>query len=146
MMCRSEHRLALLALLGLGLLLPGCGPGGVHYPETGATLEGTVTYGKDQVGAALVIAQNDSGAATGFVGDDGRYRLENVPLGEVNIGVNTEAGKGQATGKLMAQSQGKPKAALKIVDVPRRFADPAKSGIKKTISKGPNTYDIVIPQ
>src|SRR5262245_57926211 len=145
-MCRSEQRPALLALLGLGLLLPGCGPNGVRYPETGATLEGTVTYGKDKVGAALVIAQNDSGSATAFVGDDGRFKLENVPLGEVNLGVNTEAGKGQAIGKMMAQSQGKPRGTLKLVDVPRRFADPAKSGIKTTISKGPNTHHIVIPQ
>jgi hypothetical protein len=98
------------------------------------------------VGAALVIAQNESGAATGFVGDDGRYKLENVPLGEVNIGVNTEAGKGQAMGKQMAQSQGKAKPSLKLIDVPRRFAEPARSGIKTSINKGPNTYDIVIPQ
>jgi hypothetical protein len=145
-MCRSKHRLALLALLGLGLLLPACGPGGVHYPETGATLEGTVTFGKEKVGAALVIAQNDSGSATGFVGDDGRFHLDNVPLGEVSLGVNTDAGKGQAMGKLNAASQGKPKAPPKIVDVPKRFFEPAKSGIKTTISKGSNTYDIVIPQ
>ena len=145
-MCRREHSLALLALLGLGLLLPGCGPQGIRYTETGATLEGTITYGKDKVGAAMVIAQNESGMATGFVGDDGRYKLENVPLGEVNIGVNTDAGRGQAMGKLMAQSQGKAKATLKLIDVPKNFADPAKSGIKKTINKGPNTFDIVIPE
>jgi hypothetical protein len=147
-MGRSQRRLALLALLGLGLLLAGCAPRvrEIRYPETGATLEGTVTYGSDKVGAALVIAQNENGSATAFVDDEGRYKLENVPLGEVSLAVNTEAGKGQATGRLMAQSQGKANGAPRIVDVPSRFADPAKSGIKTTINKGPNTFDIVIPR
>src|SRR5207253_2258032 len=98
------------------------------------------------VGAALVIAQNSTGAATAFVDDDGRYKLTNVPLGEVSIGVNTEAGKGQAMGKAMAAAQGKAKGAPRIVDVPIRFADPSKSGIKTTINAGANTFEIVIPR
>jgi hypothetical protein len=148
-MYRREQRLARLVLLGLGLLLAGCGPyggRGIRYPESGATLEGTVTYGKDQVGAALVVARNESRTATTFVNDNGRYKLENVPLGEVSIGVDTEAGKGQAMGAFMAQAQGKAKGAPKIVNVPKRFADPAKSGIKTTITKGANKFDIVIPR
>ena len=142
---RSLARLALLALL---LLLAGCflRGGDVRYPETGATLEGTVTYGKENVGAALVIAQNQSGSATGFVDDNGHYKLENVPLGEVNIGVNTAAGKGQAMGKAMAQAQGKAKGAPAMIDVPSHIADPAKSGIKTTVNKGANTFNIVIPR
>jgi hypothetical protein len=147
-MYRREQSLARLALLGLGLLLAGCtfGCSGVRYPETGATLEGTVTYGKEIVGAALVIAQNDTGSATAFVDENGRYKLDNVPLGEISIGVDTEAGKGQAMGRLMAQSQGAAKDAPRLIDVPRRFADPATSGIKTTIHKGSNTFDIPIPR
>jgi hypothetical protein len=49
-------------------------------------------------------------------------------------------------GKMMAQSQGKLKGSLKLIDVPEKFADPAKSGIRTTISKGANTFDIVIPK
>jgi hypothetical protein len=146
-MCKIDQGLARLVLLGLGLLLAGCiGRSEVRYPETGATLEGTVHYGKEKVGVAMVVAQNSTGSATAFVDDDGRYRLKNVPLGEVNIGVNTEAGKGQAFGKFMAAAQGKAKGAPRVVDVPIRFADPDKSGIKTTISKGENTYDIVVPR
>jgi hypothetical protein len=141
-----QRSLARLVPLGLSLLLVGCTGGEVRYPETGATLEGTVTYGKDKVGAALVIAQNESGSATAFVDENGRYKLENVPLGEVNIAVNTEAGKGQEMGRIMAQSQGKAKVTVRLIDVPSRFADPAKSGIKTTVSKGANTFDIVIPR
>jgi hypothetical protein len=146
-MCKREQGLARLVLLGLGLLLAGCSRyNEVRYPETGATLEGTVAYGKDKIGVALVIAQNSSGAANAFVDDDGRYRLTNVPLGEVNIGVNTEAGKGQAMGKAMAAAQGKAKGPPRIIDVPSRFADPSTSGIKTTINAGANTFDIVIPR
>jgi hypothetical protein len=144
-MCKIDQGRARLVLLGLGLLLAGCyRHSEVRYPETGATLEGTVTYGKDKVGAALVIAQNSTGAASSFVDENGRYKLKNVPLGQVSIGVNTEAGKGQAMGRAVAQAQGKAKGAPRIIDVPSRFADPAKSGIKTTISEGANSFDIVI--
>jgi hypothetical protein len=146
-MCKINQGRARLVLLGLGLLLVGCiGRPDVRYPETGATLEGTVTYGKDKIGIALVVAQNGSGSATAFIDDDGRYKLTNVPLGEVNIAVNTDAGKGQAFGKFMAAAQGKAKGAPRVVEVPSRFANPDTSGIKTTISAGANTYDIVIPR
>jgi hypothetical protein len=126
------------------LLLSGCSfrEREVRYPESGATLEGTVTYGKDKVGAALVIARNETGQAMAFVEDNGHYKLENVPLGEVNIAVDTETGKSMARGKAMAQ--GKAKGAPRIIDVPKQFADSAKSGIKTTVNKGANTFDIII--
>lgn len=145
-MFSREQRCGRRCLLGLVLLLAGCGPKEIRYPDTGATLEGKITYGKDQVGAAMVIAQNATGMASGAVDDNGRYRLQNVPLGEVNLGVDTAAGKGMAMGKLMAASQGKAKGAPKIVEVPAKYADPGKSGLKTTVSKGPNTFDIVIPR
>ena len=138
---------ARLALFGCVLAVAGCRLGGeVRYPETGATLEGTVTYGTEKVGAALVIAQSATGSASAFVDENGHFKLENVPLGEVNIGVNSEAGKGEAIGRSMAAAQGKLKGTLKIVDVPKKFADPATSGIKTTIKKGPNTFDVQIPR
>lgn len=144
-MYRTTQRLLQVAMLGLALLLTAC-PSGVKYPETGATLEGTVKYGNDKVGAALVIAQNNSGSATGFVDADGHFKLENVPLGEVNIAVNTEAGKGEAMGRAMSQAQGKAKGPPKNIDVPKQYADPATSGIRTTVNKGANTFDISIPR
>jgi hypothetical protein len=146
-MCGRVRGLARLAFFGLVLILAGCfGPREVRYPETGATLEGNVTYGNEKVGAALVIAQNASGSATAFVDESGHYKLENVPLGEVNLAVNTEAGKGQAMGRVRAQAKGKAKGAAKILEVPSRYAAPATSGIKTTINEGANTFDIVIPR
>jgi hypothetical protein len=147
-MCNTGRDFARPALLGLGLLVAGCGMGvqEVRYPETGATLEGNVVYGKEKIAVALVIAQNSSGSATAFIDDDGHYKLVNVPLGEVNLAVNTDAGKGVAFGKAMAQAQGKAKGTLAIVEVPKQFHDPAKSGIKTTISRGANKFDIAIPR
>jgi len=130
----------------LGFVLVGCGPPGgyVKYPESGATLEGTVTYGSDKLAAALIIAQGADLAVTGFLDDSGHYKLENVPVGDVNIGVNTVAGKGQMMGRKTAKARTKEGDVPKVLDLPAKYQDPMKSGIKTTVNKGANTFDIVI--
>jgi hypothetical protein len=135
-------------LFGAVCLLAGCWGGvtEITYPETNATLSGTVSYGKDKVGVGLVIVENGTGSAHGFLDDEGQFYLSNVPLGEVSIGVNTDAGKGPAMGKMKSQTQGKAKAPPRIVAVPKKYQDPAKSGIKTTIREGENHFDIVIPK
>jgi hypothetical protein len=141
-------RLAVLAAAGFALLLGGCKlVREKKLPETGATLEGKVTYGGEPVLVAMIIIQGDNGAATTFIGEDGSYRAENVPLGTVHIAVNTAAGKGDMTGKMMAKAQGKAAGPLpKMIDVPGKYADPTKSGITTTVNKGENKFDIVIPR
>jgi hypothetical protein len=148
-MPRTTQCLATLAVAGFGLLLAGCGTGlrEKRLPETGASIEGKVSYGKEQVMVALIIIQGEGGAAHAYVGEDGRYRADNVPLGQVHIAVNTDAGKGDFQGKLMAKAQGKGQGPLpKLIDVPAKYADPVKSGITTTINKGENKFDIVIPR
>jgi hypothetical protein len=140
--------LALLALVGLSLGPAACSNhyvSPVKYPETGASLEGTVTYNGQKIKVALVIAQGANGGAQAFVTDDGRYKLDNVPLGEVNLAVNTAAGKGQMISRAMAQSRGKGTGPLpQVIDVPDKYFNPNTSGIKTTINPGANTFDIVI--
>jgi len=145
-MHRVQHRFALIALVGFCAAPLACGPHLTEErrPETGATLEGNVTYGKEKIAVALIIAQGDSGSSQGFVDDSGHYKLTNVPVGEVHLAVNTDAGKGQMMSRVMAQSQGKAKALPKVVEVPAKYFDPIKSGIKTTVNKGENTFDIVI--
>jgi hypothetical protein len=140
-------RLAALALATGGLLVVGCRTGvrEERLPETGATLEGTVTYNDEQVLVAMIVVQGEKGASTTFIGDDGRYKVENAPLGTVHIAVNTENGKAQMTGKMMAQSQGKG-SLPKMIDVPARYGDPSTSGITTTINKGSNNFVIAIPK
>jgi hypothetical protein len=44
------------------------------------------------------------------------------------------------------EAKGSGKTTVKIVKVPEKYFDPEKSGIKTTVNKGNNTYDIVIPR
>jgi hypothetical protein len=145
-MRRIVQRLAVLTVAALSLCALACDGSQARRTETGATLEGTVKYGDQPIMVAMVIAQGPGGAATAFIGDDGRYKLDNVPLGEVNIAVNTDAGKGNLMSKVMAQSKGGPKTLPRVIEVPKKYFDPTQSGIKTTVVKGANTYDIVLPK
>jgi hypothetical protein len=148
-MRRRLHRLILLTAIGLVLCPAACTFGPERIPETGATLEGTVTYGKDKILVAMIIAQGDgrTPAATGSIDDDGRYKLVNVPLGEVNIAVNVDAGRGQLQSKIQARAQTKSNDPIPpVINIPNKYAEPGTSGLKKTIVTGENTFDIVIPK
>jgi hypothetical protein len=135
-------RLVLLTGTGLFVFIVGCAPGLRRIPETGATLEGTIKYGSEKVPVAMVIVAGEgSGGAQGFVGDDGRYKVENVPLGEVKIGVSVKAGEGQMMSRRMSGQK-----VPRSVAVPDKYEDPEKSGIKTTTAQGANTFDIVIPK
>jgi hypothetical protein len=143
-MRRMLQRAVPLTAVSLVILVASCDIGPRRLPETGATLEGTVTYGPDKVLVAMIIAQGDSGSSTEFIGEDGHYKLQNVPLGEVRLGVNVGAGKGQLMSKQMDPAN---KGKLpKVTEVPAKYYDPTTSGIKTAISKGENTYNIVIPK
>jgi hypothetical protein len=143
-----------LALRSAAALLPllvlthsGCGPYESRLPETGATLEGAITVGGETVPMALVVVVGEKGQATGQI-EEGRYKVENAPLGEVKIGVNTDAVRGQLISQQMSQSykgpgKGGPKAApLKFVEVPAKYREAEKSGITTKIKRGKNAYDI----
>ena len=134
-----------LSVAVLSLCPAGCRYEANRLPESGATLEGTVTYGRDKVPAALIIAEGDGyPAATAWVDDDGHYKLENVPLGEVRIGVNTKAGEGRRRGQAIAQSQGKGGALPNLEHVPEKYFNPTDSGITTTIHEGANTFNVAI--
>src|SRR5213080_559664 len=95
-----RFRTRLFVLLAFPVLLTAsCEGGRVKLPETGATLEGTVSYRGEKLEFALIIVQTANGSATGKIGEDGRYKVENVPLGEVMIGVNTSAARGDFQSK-----------------------------------------------
>src|SRR5438105_14102853 len=106
-MRQSRYRLGFVVVLFSGLLTVSCDGGRERLPETGATLEGTVAYGGEKLEFALIIVQTANGSATGKIGEDGRYRVENVPLGEVMIGVNTSAARGDFQSKSIAAAHRK---------------------------------------
>ncbi|MCI0704533.1 MAG: hypothetical protein L0241_26050 [Planctomycetia bacterium] len=154
-MWRAAARVLLVALAaGLTLHAASCtSERNDRLPETGATLEGTVKYGKEDLQFALVIVVGPDGpASTGKIEEDGKYKVENCPLGEVKVAVNTDAGMGDYKSAIMSKSfqgpeaKGAKKAALRFIEVPKTYHDPATTPLKTTVNKGPNTYDIVIPR
>jgi hypothetical protein len=138
-MRRMLQRLVFLALAGSALLPVSCHFGPTRIQETGATLDGTITYKGEPVLVAMVIATGQGLEAPGYVEENGKYKLLNVPLGEVKLGVDVNAAQGRLMGQRMAKQK-----TPKVIDIPAKYADPNTSGITTTIQKGENHFDIVI--
>ena len=144
----------LVATLTLGLAA--CGGDNIPkaLPDSGATLEGTVKVGGEQLQFAMISVKSANGVASGKIGEDGRYKVSNVPLGEVQIGVNTGAARGDYQTEVMRGGAmtgspegkaGRKKVDLKFVDVKEQYFEPTSSGLKTTVKAGTNTYDIELP-
>lgn len=119
--------------------------------ESGVSVTGTVKYKGEKVEYAMIRIKGNDREATGKVGSDGTFVVNNCPPGEVKIGVNTAAARGDYQTVLMAGGKytgpdGKEakKVSMKFVDVPEKYADPETSGLKATLKPGTNTHDIVI--
>jgi hypothetical protein len=144
------RRLAVFAAAVGCISLASCGSGPSNSTKsaTGATLEGTVKYGTEEVRAAqIIVVGKDGTSAVGSIEADGRYLVKDAPIGEVTIAVNTAAGKGMMMGAAMASRDGKPPTPpAKLIDVPTKWAEPATSTIKTTVNKGKNEFNIEIPK
>jgi hypothetical protein len=144
------RKLALVAWAALTAGLPACNTYESRLPETGATLEGTIKLGAEAVPMALVVVVGPNGSATGQI-EEGRYKVENVPLGDVKIGVNTEAVRGQLISLQMARSNKGPSGKggggpplPKFIEVPKKYAEPETSGVTTHVKAGTNQFDIVL--
>lgn len=109
-------------------------------------LEGKITYKGQPVPYAMVIVTNGRDSATGNAASDGTYKVEYAPLGEVQIGVNTDAGKGiMMSANMAGQHSDGSKPAAKFTAVPKKYFEPTTSGITTTVTEeGPNKFDIEI--
>ena len=150
-MTRTTRLISRPLFLIAAVAVASCGPRTEALPETGATLEGTVEYDGAKVPMALVIVaapQAGGVSMTAFADAEGNYRVENVPLGEVRIGVNTDATKGQMKGQAMAQTDpkagGKKLTLPKIVEVPKKYHTPETSGLTAQTQAGVTKHDIKI--
>jgi hypothetical protein len=153
---RRSIRLGRACALALPLLLllpTSCGVREERLPETGATLEGVITYNGEPVQFAMILVRTENASASGRIGEDGRYKVENAPLGEVTVGVDTNAGQGEYTSKMMNAANKGPGVkykgkviGVKFTPIPKKYHDPGTSGFKTTVAKGPNTYDIDVPK
>ena len=145
--------LSLSAIYGsLALALLACSAKEVTHKTSGNSMTGIVKYGNDQVMFGLVIVNAGLQQSQGSIREDGTYLIENVPIGEVLIAVNTDAGKGEYMSKTMGQAytgpqgKGKGKVDVKFIDVPKKYADKATSGLKYTVVAGENNHNIIIPK
>jgi hypothetical protein len=151
-MVRSMRSTFCLIALSFLPLITACGVRESKLEESGATLTGTITYNGAQIEFAQVTVRGAKGEnAIGIVGEDGKYKVENAPLGDVTIAVNTAAQQGAFTAKMMAQGAAaadpnapKKRSDPKFVNVPEKYYEPEKSGLKTTIQKGENTFDIKV--
>jgi len=127
-------------LLGLAItVVAGCGgqkaqvTGKVSYKGT-ALGNGTVTF-HPKVGARVM------GAA---IQPDGTYRIDDAPVGEVTITVETVRPAHtppMPPGMPGADRMG-PTASGKYVPIPPTYKDPAVSTLTYTVKPGEQTYDI----
>jgi hypothetical protein len=132
-------RLALLLVL-----IAACGS------RSKATVTGTVKYKGEPVPSGQVIFYGAGDqSAIAMINDDGSYKATNVPLGPVKVALVTPpstAGMEKAA-KVMKTRFGKGNAypeSVKAVSLPKRFSDPAKSGLGLTVTQGTQPYNINI--
>ncbi len=132
----------------------GCGQRAYEIPDSGATLEGSITYDGKPVPMALIVVRSETATADARIVEPGKYKVPSVPIGKVKIAVDTDAMRGELMSRSMAQAykgpggQSSAEAGKKLsfIAVPGKFADPDSSGITFEIKKGANTFDIVIPR
>ena len=139
-------------LLFCVVMATGCGQVAHEIPDTGATLEGSITLNGNPIPLALIIVRSQSATSDSVVREEGKYKVPSVPLGLVKIGVDTEAMRGEVISRSMANAykgpDGKIKEEqakkLKFIPVPIKYADPDTSGLEFEIKKGSNTFDIIL--
>jgi len=134
---------ALPALLALGVA--GCGGGG-----TGTVTGKLTSHGQPLKGGNMTFVSADGRSFLATIGEDGSYTVDNVPVGEAKITVETESLKRQARlpmGKRPADAPG-PKqtdpaeAAKHYVKIDPKYAQAELSPLTYTVKAGKQEYDI----
>jgi len=133
-----KHRGSCFVLL-LALVGTGCSEKG---GATG-TVSGTVSYGGQTLPVGSVTFLSEDGrTAAAEINKDGTYKVGNVPVGTVKVGVSTpQAAPVPALGGDMPGMN-----TAKPVIVPQKYASPQTSGLTMTVKKGSQTFDIAIPK
>lgn len=116
--------------LVVGLLMAGCSHKPVDRSDR-ARVEGAVTFaGKPLPGGSIsfVSKENARMRVTGLLRSDGTYSISDVPLGAVNVTVDTECVR---LGN-----------AANYVRIPPRYTNLKTSGLQTTVAAEGNKYEI----
>ncbi len=131
--------------LAAALFAAGCGWSGT------TTVEGTVTYrGKPVVSGGVSLVAADGVQRSGPLKPDGTFRIPDVPVGPVKVGVSSPnpspppppaKSKGIKLPPGTTIGGGRPEAPPSDptpgwVPIPERFVDPVTSGLTQTVEKG----------
>jgi hypothetical protein len=124
---------SILVLSALVVTASGCG-GGVKK----VTINGTVSYkGQPVSGGMLQFAVAKGAPAAAPIQEDGSFTMTDVTPGEVTVSIT-------ATPRSSGPGGGKAKPAPKVTpaDLPEKYQDPARSGLKYTITPTTRQLDI----
>lgn len=162
--CLTVSRAWACGLLGsaLVLLASGCGP---NYQARG-TVTGKVTRGKTPLTTGTVMFINKDGmSASASIDPDGNYVMPDAPLGECQVTVRVPTlpmdptvrarlqGRGpqMPAGPKMPDGEGEdagpglpsaPRVPKTVVPIDEKYSKPETSGLKFTVEKGEQTYNI----
>jgi hypothetical protein len=140
---RSLARLALLLVLASSAGVLGCGK------KTG-TVSGKVTYHNKSVtsGEVFFLSQDGKTGAHAPVQPDGTYKVINVPLGTMKVGLQNPPLTVPDHDKSMADSPEIKEAVKRValyVPTPPKYADIDQSGLTTEVKPGENTYNVDLP-
>src|SRR5581483_1214383 len=97
--------------------------------KNATSVSGKVTYkGLPLPAWTISLKPKDGAAFLSAIGEDGSYKLTDVPPGEYAVTVETDSVKPPA----------------RFVKLPKKYAGPETSGLKYTVVKGKQTFDIVL--
>jgi hypothetical protein len=134
-----KPRSALAAMLAAILLAGGCSSGS-RKPRTGNTVSGTVFLNDKTINYGTVAFYNANGLQKKTVIlIDGGYKVDNPPMGEVKIVVET--GPAPVPASAGGGPGGKPIKFEKI-DIPPHYSDPEKTDLLYTVTPGQHRFDI----
>ncbi len=133
--------------LSIGLLALTVGCRSSRAPQH-ADVSGKVLFqGKPLPGGQITFVAVKGGfSAVGTIDENGEYQVK-APLGEVQISVTNrmlQPRGGEKTMGRLAKAQAPEGASVKgrYVQIPPQYEDPQKSGLKYTVTRGPQTHDV----
>ncbi len=135
-----------VSLLTFPLVLVGCGGSNSQVPKTGATVSGKITFSKIPLNVGQITMHGKDSGGKDFahgadIQEDGSYKIENAPLGEVKISIFVPPHSGPTPTPITGE---KPTPVSKV-NLPPHYNSPATSKITLKVQSGEQTFDINLP-
>ncbi len=142
---RSNGRISMVRMAGLVMLsslawgLVGCLPADIKVgPKEDASITGKVTYKGTPVTDARISFENPDVGAFGTEFKDGSYSIPKGSSGEFTVTITAVIPPMTMT----AAPGGKTPKVEKRTDIPKKYTEATKSGLKATLKSGDNTFDV----